>query len=579
MEQAISNTKPINIYEKANSLFIQGNSQQANEMAKQVYNQAFKSKNYELAYKCLFLVAECNEHEGKLAYASKNFNTCLSFINKFLGPDFKGLGNLHNRLGVVNFKQKNEQSAIHHFLEAKKYGENQARCLVNIGNVYSANLSYEKAIEYFNEALSLAETDGDNVLKCFSLLNLSISYEKLGRLKKAFQLIKEGMLISQSLTEDEYEKKRLKIHAPCLYANLLFKTSADLQAKNYFELALENAEKFNVIIDKLMIMNPYCEFLYQVGDYQKFEEGLTESLEIAEKHKLNREIHNLLELAVKAYKEKGDFEKACEYGSRLLEDIRGEQNLNQIHNLERLAEEREVEIKYLEKQKNTIEQQKKELEEFTYVLAHDLKEPLRNIVSFTDLLERRHVDSLDKEGGEYFKIVSQAAHNLNKKLIDLLNYANYNSERYSFKKSPLNLHAIVMDLKMELLQNYSNNDLIIKLDRLPEIFANERHMITIFSNIMNNAIEFNQKEQCEIDIVYKDLGSYHMFEITDNGDGIEADFQNKIFEIFKRLELKGHNKTGIGLPLCKKIVELYNGKIWVESELGYGSSFFFTIEA
>ncbi|MGB9978374.1 PAS domain S-box protein [Methanobacterium sp.] len=235
-----------------------------------------------------------------------------------------------------------------------------------------------------------------------------------------------------------------------------------------------------------------------------------------------------------------------------------------------------------ERLKETIEELERsnyELQQFAYITSHDLQEPLRTIASFTQLLERRYRGKLDSDADEFIEFIVDAAIRMKEMIQGLLEYSRVGTQKVEFKEVNMNTELDQALSNLHALIN--NNKAEITHDLLPKVLADQEQMVRVFQNLISNAIKFRKPDvlprihiSCQID---KENNEY-IFSVADNGIGIEKEYKNKIFEVFKRLHSMGkYEGTGIGLSVVKRIIEQYGGRIWVESELGKGSTFYFTL--
>lgn len=220
-----------------------------------------------------------------------------------------------------------------------------------------------------------------------------------------------------------------------------------------------------------------------------------------------------------------------------------------------------------------------QLENFAYMASHDLKTPLRNIVSFSQLLEKSLSNKLSNEEQEYLNFIKAGAKNMNALISGLFHYAK--CEYNELKKVKINLHRLLSDVIENLKDEKKQYQAIIKTETLPKyIIADKEGLYQLFYQLIKNAIFFKQEfKKPVIDITYIESTTKHQFNVQDNGIGIEADYFDQIFLLFKKLNAaENFSSSGVGLALCKKIVEQQNGAIWLDSELNKGSTFSFTIE-
>lgn len=242
--------------------------------------------------------------------------------------------------------------------------------------------------------------------------------------------------------------------------------------------------------------------------------------------------------------------------------------------LEQKANELNVKNKELKKYIDSNMQ----LENFAYFASHDLKEPLRTIVGFSQLLEKRYKSTLDQTGQEFLNFIIKAANDMNVLIGDLLEYSRVNTPNEEVHEIDLkglleNVVANVQNLIEEKKGQVSWNELP------PTILGNPVKLKQLFQNLIANALKFNRPEESpSIEINVTDEAQYWQVAVSDNGIGIDPEFHEKIFLIFKKLHSKAeYDGTGIGLALCKKIVEQHKGKIWLESTPGQGTTFYFTL--
>lgn len=218
-----------------------------------------------------------------------------------------------------------------------------------------------------------------------------------------------------------------------------------------------------------------------------------------------------------------------------------------------------------------------ELEKFSFIASHDLQEPLRTIISYIQLLQMKYKEKFDDDGNEFMDFVVNASYRMKNIIDDLLQYSRINNSEEELK--PVDCNKIVKEVLENLNGSIQASKAKIQVGKLPVINANPIQIAQLFQNLLSNAIKFNGGEYPKIRISFKENEPYYLFSIEDNGIGIEQKFASKIFEIFQRLHgREEYTGTGIGLAICKKIVERYGGKIWMNSEINKGTVFYFTIK-
>ena len=217
-----------------------------------------------------------------------------------------------------------------------------------------------------------------------------------------------------------------------------------------------------------------------------------------------------------------------------------------------------------------------ELEQFAYVASHDLQEPLRMVTGFVQLLARRYGGKLDSDAEEFIGYAVDGAHRMQRMITDLLAYS-----RVATRGKPPGLVSceVILD---QTLANLSvameENGAVVTHDPLPTVRADSAQLLQVFQNLIGNAIKFRGDAAPRVHVGSERRDSDWVFSVRDNGIGIEPEYYERIFVIFQRLHGRDeYPGTGIGLAICKRIVERHGGRIWVESELGRGAAFYFTL--
>ncbi|MFC2188516.1 PAS domain S-box protein [Fulvivirgaceae bacterium LMO-SS25] len=227
----------------------------------------------------------------------------------------------------------------------------------------------------------------------------------------------------------------------------------------------------------------------------------------------------------------------------------------------------------LAKQAKELANSNEELESFAYVVSHDLQEPLRMVTSFLQLLERKYNDLIDDRGKQYIHFAVDGASRMKTILIDLLEYSRVGNEKGGIKDVNLNkvMESVLKNMRSTLESIPKSR---IDWDELPTIKANQTEMVQLFQNLLSNALKYRSNQPPAVFVHNKSTADYWLIGVRDNGIGIDKLYFDKIFIIFQRLHTdKKYQGTGIGLAICKKIVENLHGKIWVESEVDKGSTF------
>jgi PAS domain S-box-containing protein len=235
-----------------------------------------------------------------------------------------------------------------------------------------------------------------------------------------------------------------------------------------------------------------------------------------------------------------------------------------------------LDISNLKKIEKNLRKTNKELEAFANVASHDLQEPLRKVASFTELLAQRYSENLDERGLKYMNYITGGAKRMQQLISDLLQFSRVETREKPFEA--VNFNELLSDTKENLSVVIEEMKADINIEELPTAFADKMQMSQLWVNLLGNALKFTSEKVPEILIQSKEMADYWLFSIRDNGIGIEREYKDKIFVIFQRLhDREKYAGTGIGLAVCRKIVERHRGAIWFESEPGIGTTFYFTL--
>ena len=512
-------------------------------------------------------------------------------------------------LGTLYFYQKNYEAALQNYeaaLEICKAQKNQNAvfsCLAALGSVQSHLENIELALEYNFKSLDLAK---QKQLKSqsYALNNIGYNYIKLGDHNCAKWYLSEAIKIQKQAGD--------KWGQVCTYVNLgelHLKEGKFYAAIQSLQIGLDLGRHIGSKSREVDYFKLLAEAYHKAGYFDASYVAFQKHISI--KDSLNNEKNLLKEASLKSAHE-------IQRREREIKDLKLE---NEI--LVRDQEITQLNQKYLwvgtsllvltlffsfigyryrhqgkinrqlkamnEKEKlanRQLEFSNAELKKFAYIASHDLKAPLRSIGSFTGLLKRRYDHLFDQNAKEYMEFIIEGSKRMNQLLDDLLAYSKieklaYNKEgiRQSLEEW-LDTRSVVSNALHNLSYRINEHqaDILVNESALPKLKANQSHMTQLFQNIIDNGIKFKGTARPQISIDCATDAQKHTFSIRDNGIGIAPEYKDKIFGMFNRLHgVDAYEGTGIGLATCKKIIERHGGEIWVESEIGRGSTFYFSI--
>jgi light-regulated signal transduction histidine kinase (bacteriophytochrome) len=229
----------------------------------------------------------------------------------------------------------------------------------------------------------------------------------------------------------------------------------------------------------------------------------------------------------------------------------------------------------LEQTMELLKHSNQELEQFAYIASHDLQEPVRMITSYLQLLKRRYEDQLDNDADEFINFAVDGAVRMQRMINALLTYSRVNTKGGEFL--PVSFEDIFNQVTDNLQVAIRENDATVTHDPLPTLVVDEVQMVHLLQNLVINAINYRRDEPPKIHVLAKQNDNAWTFTVNDNGIGIEPQYFERIFMMFQRLHNKRESGSGVGLAICRRIIDRHNGSIWIESEVGKGSKFHFTI--
>lgn len=230
----------------------------------------------------------------------------------------------------------------------------------------------------------------------------------------------------------------------------------------------------------------------------------------------------------------------------------------------------------LEKLNKELEDSNRELDQFAYIASHDLREPLRTITNFIQLLDDKYREKFNDEAKQYMAFISEGAQRMKSLIKDLLEFSHVG--RKELVRENVSALAILENVKQNLYNEIEKTGAVIEAETDLEIKVNPPLLQQLLQNLISNSLKFRDDKKPRIRFAVSDQGTKWLFSLKDNGIGISKEHQKVIFQIFQRLhKTEEYPGTGIGLAICEKIVRKHGGRIWVESEYRKGATFFFSI--
>ncbi len=463
------------------------------------------------------------------------------------------------------------------------------------GQVLNAEKKYLEAISYHQKALKYSEKTGDKWMIASTLSFMADVYTKMAQYKNAEQAFNRCFKYSSYL--DFYEQPKLSLSLGHLY----LKTNRPNQAANAFYKSLRISTKRGFIYLVQKSNMGLADFFEQTGNY----EAALKHIKMAEMYKdsiFNEDkSKKIAEVQYKYNTEKSEIEYNInlEKSKKEIQALQISQNRTYIYLLSvalftvfssififyyirqknrnnRLLSQKNIEI---ELKNDRLEKSNEILKQFAYASAHDLKEPLRSISNFVSIINRRYAKLLPPEASEYMNFVIIGVKRMESLISALLEYSTIASDMEKVKQSTL-LSQVLNDVKYNLHNIISEKDAIIEMvGYLPLLKISRVHLTQLFQNIISNSIKFNDKKPM-VQIVGKIENEQYIVEVKDNGIGMKLEYSDKIFRLFQRLSRSAeYEGTGIGLAICKQIIDKYEGTIRFESVENEGTTFIISFPA
>jgi signal transduction histidine kinase len=436
--------------------------------------------------------------------------------------------------------------------------------------------------EYLQKALQLYKQIDDvgGQGNCYN--SYAVYYFRVNALQESYDNLKRAY----ALAEQERAISLLSIYSANI--GLVLVKMGDLETGlAYFDKAQAYDDELESPYHHAHTQNQMGEAYIILERYSEAIERFSKALQYFEAIGVKRSIANTYEQMAKAYAGLRNFEQAYHYQLLYGQSLKDVFNDEKTFAVAKARNDFELEIRDQEAKKlrlknrqieqyaRQLEMSNNELRQFAHVASHDLREPLRMVSSYVQLLQRTMDSPLTKDQREFMQFIMQGTQTMQNLISDLLALAAISNVR---ETELIDLNKIIQQVQSSLQPVIKERHAKIKSTLLPSVVADETHMLQLFMNLISNGIKYNTSDQPVIDITYSMTGRYYQFAVADNGIGIPAEYRDKIFLIFQRLHSREeYSGTGIGLAICKKIVDQAGGTIRVSDRQDGGSIFVFTL--
>lgn len=539
---------------------------EAISLAEQSLQIAIHLNNKEYQFECYYLIGQRLISLGEYDKAMDKVSIALDIVREYFPHNKKMLTLTTNSKGIICYCKGNFELALDFFLRALQfdYAKEILRVYNNLAITYTITEKHEEAYKYIDLGLRESRKRGNLFMVTALLLNSTLTLIHLNRSDDAKKNAIEALEIANDHVEEDAQFYKLKIGALQGLGDIYIRESSFEKALDSVDEALKISEEKSFTASCSIALKMKAEIYLKRGDEKEGIDYVQRSLVYMEKHQITNEKSGILKLAVNFYEEKGDLLKAYPYLKELEKQSDDQATQSRDENFKKILTEREKEIHLLEGKNNEIQEQNLLLEQFAHIIAHDLKEPLRNLVSFSSLLVHKFNNELGEEASEYLKYIKKGAMTMNQNLIRLLDFTTLKRvEEEEVQK--ININEIVNKLANEYEGAIEPFKIRISCpdNQLNMVYS---HAYALLDEIICNAIKFREKgADCYIEIENNLENDYQHITIKDYGIGIEKEYQRQIFKIFNRLNKRDYDGSGVGLAICKRITKLYKGDIWINS--------------
>ena len=554
-------------------------------------------------------------HEGKLAIQLDNYPKAQqAFVQQLALYEQlqfqEGIAQVNYDLGALFSSQNAFEEALIYFNKSLEVYHslqdirNSIKALNALGRAYGQMGDFAKNLQYCSEALTLAQTTDNEQLTANINANIGYAYQHLNKPIEALRYL----TVAHEMSE-EIDDFALLAKTANEMGNIYLQLCELDKARQHLEQAeqLEKEHLESTVLRKA-IHQSFYEFHDELGNRDTalwyLQNLITIKDALHDEERMQQLITNQIKYETQLKEEENKQLKARELEQKMVIQNQKIQNYVLLiivlfvlsiavvlwnlfkrkrsynETLQAEVNKRTAQLEEMNKElvasNEKLEQSNNELERFAYIASHDLKTPLRSIISFLGLIERKIRKYNDETLGEYLRFARDNARQMHYLIQDVLEFS-----RVDTKDSPteeVNLNDALIHVVQNLQEDMQSKQANVFVEEMPTVQANNVHVLQLFQNLIGNGIKYNQSSRPKVFVGHQKKGKSHIFYIRDNGIGIAPEFHEQIFEMFKRLHTKEvYAGTGIGLALCKKIVLGWGGDLWLKSEEGKGTTFYFSV--
>ncbi|MFK7807548.1 MAG: ATP-binding protein [Saprospiraceae bacterium] len=576
-----STLNPSALFKKAKEL-IKVSLSQSVEMAATAQVQAEEEGAHILNCDVLFFLAKTFRKQGKPFESIGYLNKAYRVLNAQFPHDHIRLSNIYREYGVLYADDFNDHFTGLEYCFKSLSLNNPANTGVlhnNIGCQYVYVGQYEKARTYLDKAKAICIDTKDHISLCYVYENFGELYYKEGDFENAIVFYKKGLDVCDQAAEHSPESK-LDVDYIRSYT-LIGLVKSYFKAQQYEQIA-ELTNQIYRISESSHLHGCWSEaamlegrLLLHNNQIEEFKELFDKGMQYCVEHKLYDDKKLWLTKMIDLCERIGEYKTALSYSKELLKSAEDDSKEENAVNVAKVLENKEMEILLLENRNRNTQLKKEQVEQFAFIIAHDLKTPLSNISNFVGLFSSRFGEKIDPENRAYLNYVIENAKKMHEMLDDLLGYTDVITTQ---NKEATDVNDLLDSICYKHKDRIAEKSGQIKYEALPEAYMGRTHLATVFQHLILNAIKFSKKGlPSRVEIKGEVQNDNCVYQIIDNGIGIRQEYHEQIFNLFKQLDKVNYKGTGMGLAICKKIVNTYGGKIKLYSNDMGGTTFEFSI--
>lgn len=477
------------------------------------------------------------------------------------------------RIGEIYIRKTNYDRALKFFFKVLKEEEHlRHEAYFSLAPIYTKEEEYETGLEYLDLAFRFNRKEENYDLLALNLVGIGEANIEIGNYAQAIKFFANSLQVTYV-----YPYPYSEVLAVMGSAKAILKMGHPEFARFLYEYANEICELYGF---KFLYVNNLIWIGHTYIEQQEFKTAITH-LTKAKKFAHNH-CYDLRELEA--------LESICSCQEQLENHKEAKEVLSEISSLKILltrqemeeklkdwVDDNEKELEFLRMKARALEQQNDDLGQYVKVISHDIRQPLRNIGSFSTLLKRRYGKEFNKEANEFLDYILDGAFRMDELLNTLFDYVTLGTKETFLERTNLNtlINEVLEDLSPKIIESKA----VLKIGKLPSVLGQKDMLFQLFYLLLDNAIKFRNENRPVIEITSEFIKGEHKFSIKDNGMGIHPDFHEKVFLLFSQLDIDDLKGTGSGLPISKKIVLIHGGAIWLTSNVGEGTTVSFTLKS